>query len=147
MSTDNITVFENLSDNIITFESKEQFMRYYDKNKDTIDNMATRGLNTKFKIDGFKIGRKNKKLILFPMKQTEITEDNSSQWSGQECSEELNQLNMKIDILTDKINKLDNSMKQIFKLLSNLNPNSQSPSSYTSANSDIFARTGQNSYR
>ena len=144
MSTENITVFENLSDNIITFESKEQFMRYYDKNKDTIDNMATRGLNTKFKIDGYKIGRKNKKLILFPMKQsiienqTEITEDNS---------EEFNNLHIKLDILTDKINKIEHSMKQIFKLLSNLNPSSQSPSSYTSVNSDIFARTGQNSYR
>lgn len=142
-TTDNITVFENLSDNIISFESKEQFMRYYDKNKDTIDNMATRGLNTKFKIDGFKIGRKNKQLILFPMKQSIIEHHSETN----DCSEELNQLNMKIDILTDKINKLDNSMKQIFRLLSNLNPNSQSPSSYTSANSDIFARTGQNSYR
>ena len=63
-TTDNITVFENLSDNIVSFDSKEQFMRYYDKNKDDIDNMATRGLNTKFKIDGYKIGRKNKQLIL-----------------------------------------------------------------------------------
>ena len=157
-TTDNITVFENLSDNIISFESKEQFMRYYDKNKDDIDNMATRGLNTKFKIDGYKIGRKNKQLILFPIRKQE----NQSETKSEDNSEEFNQLNIKIDILTDKINKFDHVLKQILKLLSELNqdrtpeaairpglnnPEYQSPSSYTSGVADIFARTGQNSYR
>lgn len=165
-TTDNITVFENLSDNIISFESKEQFMRYYDKNKDDIDNMATRGLNTKFKIDGYKIGRKNKQLILFPIRKQE----NQSETKSEDNSEEFNQLNIKIDILTDKINKFDHVLKQILKLLSELNqdrtpeaashsdraslirpglnnPEYQSPSSYTSGVADIFVRTGQNSYR
>ena len=147
MTTENITVFENLSDNIISFESKEQFMRYYDKNKDTIDKMATRGLNTKFKIDGYKIGRKNKQLILFPIKQTIDPCEHHTDSIVEDNSEEFNQLNMKVDILTDKINKFDHVLKQIITLLSNLNPSSQSPSSYTSGVADIFARTGQNSYR
>ena len=141
---DNIEVLQNLSDNIITFDTKEQFMRYYDSNKDTIDNMATRGLNTKFKINGFKIGRKNNKLILIPLKEINENkiEDNSTEFEN---------LNMKIDILIDRINKLELFIKQTFsnqsrQSLSN-NPNNQLSSSYTSGVADILRGTVRNSYQ
>ena len=47
---ESIKTFENLSDNVIEFETKQEFMRYYDQNKDMIDRMHTRGINSKFKI-------------------------------------------------------------------------------------------------
>ena len=67
MSTE-VDVYENLSDNVIVFDSKEEFIQYYRDNHVRIDAMATRGLNTKFKINGYKIGRKNGKITLMPCK-------------------------------------------------------------------------------
>jgi virulence-associated protein VagC len=144
-NSESITVFENLSDQVINFESKEQFMRHYDKNKEAIDSMATRGLNTKFKIDGFKIGRKNKQLILYPIKQS-IQEQRSEVFT-EDNSEEFNNLNIKLDVLTKKTNDLEQIVKQLFRLLSELCQDNQSQASYTSGAVDIFGRTGQKSYR
>ena len=48
--SDSIKIFQNLSDDVIEFESKEQFMNYYERNKKEIDEMKTRGINVKFKI-------------------------------------------------------------------------------------------------
>ena len=37
-----IKVFQNLYDNVINFESKEEFMTYYKKHQNEIDSMKTR---------------------------------------------------------------------------------------------------------
>lgn len=134
--SESVTVFENLSDNIITFHSKEQFMNYYDKNKETIDNMKTRGLNTKFKIDGYRIGRKNNNLILYPTKDSEQTSNENTD----DLHEEIQDLRERIDSIGALLNKL-------LKQFSKLNQDNQSQSSYTSGVADIFGRTPQNSYR
>lgn len=134
--SESVTVFENLSDNIITFNSKEQFMNYYDKNKETIDNMKTRGLNTKFKIDGYRIGRKNNNLILYPTKDSEQTSNENTD----DLHEEIQDLRERIDSIGALLNKL-------LKQFSKLNQDNQSQSSYTSGVADIFGRTPQNSYR
>ena len=63
---DSIKVFNNLSDENLHFESKEEFDRYYKKNKEIIDKMSTRALNMKISIDGYKLGRLKKELTLFP---------------------------------------------------------------------------------
>ena len=65
--SDSIRVFNNLSDENLHFESKEEFDRYYKKNKETIDKMSTRALNMKISIDGYKLGRLKKELTLFPV--------------------------------------------------------------------------------
>ena len=138
--TESVTVFENLSDNIITFNSKEQFMNYYDKNKETIDNMKTRGLNTKFKIDGYRIGRKNNILMLFPTKVENKDTEQTSVTNTDDLHEEIQDLRERIDSIGALLNKL-------LKQFSKLNQDNQSPSSYTSGVVDIFGRTPQNSYR
>ncbi len=135
---ESIKTFENLSDNVIEFETKQEFMRYYDQNKDMIDKMHTRGINSKFKINGFKIGRKNKELILFPMK--EDFKDNSKEFID---------LDLKLDAIIDRQKRLEHLIKELIKLIqpSELNPNNQLQSSCTLGVADIVGRTVQNPYR
>ena len=135
---DPITVFENLSDNIITFDNEQEFMRYYEKNRESIDSMATRGLNTKFKIEGFKIGRRNKNIILFPIKTEQPSVEVNS--NSESLKEEIQDLRERIDLIGDLLNKL-------IKQLSKMNPNSQSQSSYTSEAVDTPYGSLRKSYR
>lgn len=65
--TEELKVFENLYDNITKFENKEEFQRYYNKNKENIDAIPTRGLNIKFKIEGYKLGRQKGQIMLYPL--------------------------------------------------------------------------------
>lgn len=64
-----LEVFHNLSDDVIMFESKHKFEKYYDKHREEIDGMKTRGLNVKYKIDGFTLGRKKGNLLFIPKKE------------------------------------------------------------------------------
>lgn len=102
--TDSIKVFENIGDNVVKFETKEDFMRYYNKNQESIDAMSTRGLNRKFKIDGFKIGRLQGKIILYPLKETEHK------------SEELDSktkltINEKLDFMNRRLKKIEEMLE------------------------------------
>ena len=64
--SDDISVYENLSDTSISFDSKDEFLEYYQNHKSEIDRMKTRGLNLKYNINGFKLGRKGGKIVLYP---------------------------------------------------------------------------------
>ena len=105
--TEDMIVYEKLSSNPIKFESTDEFMRYYYKNKDMIDNMKTRGMNRKFIIDGYKIGRKEGKIILYPNQQIiqpiEEKEDDI--------------IELKLDSIVERIKKLEQQMNQFFNLL------------------------------
>ena len=104
-----LKVFQNLYDDVLHFESKEEFNRYYAKNKESIDKMATRGLNVKFKINGFKIGRTKGNIILYPTKETkQIPEIN------------INQADESGITLHEKLNRLNERFKKIESLLTSL---------------------------
>ena len=84
--SDEVKITKNISDEVINFENKEEFFKYYEEHKEDVDKMKTRGLNIKFKIPGFKIGRKKDELVLIQLKKTkeekeqmmkEIEENNS----------------------------------------------------------------------
>ncbi|KAL7712457.1 hypothetical protein QTN25_009892 [Entamoeba marina] len=81
-----ILVFENLSDNILTFKSVAEFQKYYDKHKTEIDAMKTRGINAKYKIDGYKLGRKNNVLQFYPLN---TVNDNTENVDIQESLDEI----------------------------------------------------------
>ena len=66
--SDKIEVYENISDNVRKFNNKEEFMSYYENHKSEIDSMKTRGLNMKYTIPGFKIGKRANKITLYPIK-------------------------------------------------------------------------------
>ena len=104
MESDSIKVFSNLSDNVESFETKEDFMRYYERNKELIDKMPTRGLNTKYKIDGYKIGRSKNQLMLYPTTKQSTVESDDQKYIE----------------LIDHIQLLEKQNKQILSILKQL---------------------------
>ena len=138
--TEQITTFENLSDNVVEFETREEFTEYYEKNKEEIDKMATRGLNIKYKIPGYKIGRKKNIITFIPVKQEVEKETNDLQ-------EE------KLDVLITKVNRIEKNLKLLFDKLNEIIQLSESSrdnrqqSSYTSANFDTYGRIPRSPYQ
>lgn len=102
-----ISVIEKLSDNLVEFESKEDFEKYYAINKNSIDKMATRGLNTKYLIPGYKLGRKNGELKFIPTISSNTIETTDSY------------LEDKLDQIMGKICKLEKTMNIILSQLQN----------------------------
>ena len=124
---DSIKVFNNLSDENLHFESKEEFDRYYKKNKEIIDKMSTRALNMKITIDGYKLGRLKKELTLFPSNGAlgkrlgSINKQSSDQDQNQnlEAESEENLIEIKIDNMNERLKKIEIMLNQFFKILSN----------------------------
>ena len=122
--TESVEVFENIGDNVVEFESKEEFDRYYKKNKEMIDNMKTRGLNRKFIIQGFKIGRKKGNIILYPLslnkKESEKKEDSPTNNCNPEQQNNVSSADDLIEewdqIREDVYNKLNNLHQRIMNL-------------------------------
>ena len=108
-----IEVFENIGDNVIEFETKEEFDRYYKKNKEFIDNMKTRGLNRKFIIHGFRIGRKKGNIILYPteVKNKDMTNSNEDTVTNSEIN-----LDELYQIQEDIYKKLDNLNQRLIRI-------------------------------
>lgn len=121
MSTETVEVFENIGDNIIEFETKEEFDRYYKKNKEFIDNMKTRGLNRKFVIKGYRIGRKKGNILLYPNTKKIIEDNNKSEDKIIENSES-NSLNLNEleEIQTDIYNRLNNLHQRLLRIENNV---------------------------
>ncbi|KAL7720425.1 hypothetical protein QTN25_002460 [Entamoeba marina] len=67
--------FDN-KNNILTFNSVAEFQKYYDKHKTEIDAMKTRGINAKYKIDGYKLSRKNNVLQFYLLNTVNNTAEN-----------------------------------------------------------------------
>lgn len=110
--TDGVKVYNKLSDNLVEFDSKEEFNKYYQTHRDEIDNMATRGLNLKYRVNGYKIGRKGGKIVLYPIKNQNYTDIAVSREIPQDIREEPlpKKSGMSID---DKLNNLNQRMKQV----------------------------------
>ena len=104
-----IKVIENMSDNQECFDSKEDFIKYYNINKTKIDEISTRGLNRIYIIDGYKLGRKEGQLIFIPTIQKQIENEQDSN------------LEQKFDDLFIEISKLKTKVDSILKLLNSLN--------------------------
>ena len=119
-----IEVFENIGDNVIEFETKEEFERYYKKNKEFIDNMKTRGLNRKFIIHGFRIGRKKGNIILYP---TEIKSKDMIKSDEEIIAEtENNSINFNelCQIQEDIYKRLDNLHQRLIRIENLIEKNS-----------------------
>ena len=119
MSTETVEVFENIGDNIIEFETKEEFDRYYKKNKEFIDNMKTRGLNRKFIIKGFKIGRKKGNILLYP-----IASAQQRSCLDKKIKQDIQEISDKNVVETENnsldLNELEEIQTDIYRRLNNL---------------------------
>lgn len=88
-----------------TFDSPEEFNKYYNKHKEEIDSKTSNQLNKEYKINGFKITKRNVKVVdgkkqgdlfLKPTKteQQQVKEDDN-------IRTELDELKAKINLLTE----------------------------------------------
>ena len=59
MSSEQITTFNNLYEEVQDFENKQDFLNYYETNKNEINDMKIRGLNVKYRINCYHIERKD----------------------------------------------------------------------------------------
>lgn len=98
-----MSIYKKQSEDSKTFESAEEFLKYYENNKKDIDALHTRSLNLKFKINGHTIGRKKGEIILYP-KKSEQTE------SPQENDVIIEQLKQAILSLNERLKKLEESL-------------------------------------
>ena len=101
-----MSVYKKISDNVKTFESESEFLKYYEKNKESIDETKTKSLNLKYKINGYKIGRKEGKIILYPTKKNIDSE-----------SEEKQNINETIKEIREDIEKLKLAYQQLFEIM------------------------------
>ena len=105
-----MSIYKKQSDDLKTFETAEEFLKYYDNNKKDIDETHTRSLNLKFKINGHTIGRKQGKLILYP-KKSEQKESQETTISN-DIDEKYEQLKQAILQLNERLKKLEESLPQ-----------------------------------
>ena len=116
-NSDKPVVLENVSDNVITFNSKEEFLTYYHNNREEVNKIKTRGLNIKYKINGFKIGRQKGKIVLIPLKevpQPEVKEENDHglMFMIETLIDEIKKIHEKVDILIEqRVNTLKPELK------------------------------------
>lgn len=117
-----IKVFDKLSDNVVSFDNKEDFMKYYGIHKEEIDLQPTRGLNLKYQIKGYKIGRKAGNVVLYPVRgqtvsqppvsKEEVPEESPSapppQTHVQQPAPSTNAMSIE-----DKLNNLNKRLKQV----------------------------------
>ena len=119
--SDSIKVFNNLSDEHLNFESKEEFDRYYKKNKETIDKMSTRALNRKISIDGYKLGRLKKELTLFPSNGAlgkrlgAISDAELNQTSENSIEQDNSMIEIKLDNISERLKKLEQMFSYVLK--------------------------------
>lgn len=104
-----VEVVKNICDDVKEFDNKEDFIKFYELNKNELKDISTCMLNKKFKIKGYHLGRKNKELQLIPL--------NLYRPSAYKVNQEDNQITLKLDILNEKIDLLN---KNINKLISQL---------------------------
>ena len=121
--SEELKVFENLYDNIIRFENKEEFQRYYNKNKESIDAIPTRGLNIKFKIEGFKLGRQKGQIMLYPLTnskedQLKVLEDKLLKTTtlldaiNEKLIKDMREINAKLKDLNDRLLNIEDMVDQ-----------------------------------
>lgn len=96
---------------IKTFNNSEEFNKYYMKHKEEIDSKTSNQLNKEYKIDGFKITKRNIKVIdgkkqgelyLKPDKKfNEIKNDGIHEEWTKDIEQQIDELKTKINLLTE----------------------------------------------
>ena len=101
-----IKTFKNLYETTITFNNPEEFKSYYEIHKSEIDSLPTRGLNIKYHIPGYRVGRNKGEMIFF--KTDTSSRSKTVEKELQDISTKLDALNNKFDVLIECLKKLMN---------------------------------------
>ena len=110
-----VKVIKRITEDVKEFDNKEDFIKYYELNKNELKDYSTCILNKKFKIKGYHLGRQKGELKLIPL--------DLYRPSAYRINNEDNQITLKIDVLNDKIDMLNNRMNDMnknIKILINL---------------------------
>ena len=118
MNDTKVKVFSNLCDDIVEFETVEDFDNYYRKNKELIDKLSTRGLNQKYKIKGHHIGRLKNEIMLYPLKESKI-KDTNVQKSIDYADETGKTIHEKLNILNERFKKIEQLLATVFDAIFN----------------------------
>lgn len=94
-----MSVYKKKSDDPRTFQNESEFLKFYEKHPEEINDVNTKTLNLKYKIPNYKIGRKEGKIILYPV--SEIKEEESKDTINI-LTDINNKLNMIINLLSSK---------------------------------------------
>ena len=112
-----MSIYKKQSDDLKTFDTAEDFLKYYENNKKDIDETKTRSLNLKFRINGHTIGRKGGNIILYPKKQMKE--------ESQETIEQKNNFDEKFEQMKQAILDLNERLKTIENFISNSGKSTQ----------------------
>ena len=112
MENIDVKVFKNLCDDIIEFETIDEFNNYYKINKAEIDKLSTRGINQKYKVKNHRIGREKGAITLFPLKQS-----SNIQHAPQPASDVVDENGISTH---EKLNRLNSRLKNIENILNQL---------------------------
>lgn len=114
---------------IKNFETKEEFMKYYEEHKEEIDKLQTKELNKQFKINECKISRNKNKIVVRantpkskkePKKSNKVEKKEVKPHAFEECLSEAKDLNKVIDHLINEFEKQLSELKELKnKIVSN----------------------------
>lgn len=107
-----VEVVKRITEDVKEFDKKEDFIKFYELNKNELKDVSTCMLNKKFKIKGYHIGRKQKQIQLIPL--------DLYRPSAYKVNNEDNQINLKIDVLNNKVNNLNNKVDTLNKIIVDL---------------------------
>ena len=102
-------VVKRITDDVKEFSNKEDFIKYYELNKNELKDVSTCMLNKKFKIKGYHLGRKQGELQLIPL--------DLYRPSAYRINQEDNQIILKLDVLNDKLDLLNKNIKSLLSQL------------------------------
>ena len=102
-----VKVVKRITEDIKEFDNKEDFIKFYELNKNELKDFSTCILNKKFKIKGYHLGREKGELKLIPL--------DLYRPSAYRINQEDNQINLKIDILNNKLDNLIISLNEMRK--------------------------------
>ena len=131
MENSSVKVFKNLCDDVIVFDTVDDFNNYYKLNKAEIDKLSTRGINQKYKVKSHRIGREKGNITLYPKKESNIIQQPQApsldvvDENGLTLHEKLNRLNNKLKNIENILNHLLNG---IFEDQNDTNPRTQTQS-------------------
>ena len=100
-----VKVIKRITEDVKEFDNKEDFIKYYELNKNELKDYSTCILNKKFKIKGYHLGREKGELKLIPL--------DLYRPSAYRINQEDNQINLKIDIINNKIDTLTSNMSTL----------------------------------
>ena len=104
-----VEVIKRITEDVKEFDNKEDFIIYYELNKNELKDYSTCILNKKFKIKDYHLGRQKGELKLIPL--------DLYRPSAYRINQEDNQIILKLDVLNEKLDTLN---KNINKLINQL---------------------------